>query len=73
MLEYRQNRRVGQEPASIFQHSDVKIVKSYMGEFSAEVPSDYFDCVYSISVAVHVPHEDLVRSTRNVSPSKLDG
>ncbi len=37
----------------------VKIVKDFMGSFNPEVPDNYFDCVFSISVIEHVPVSEL--------------
>ncbi len=38
---------------------NVKLVKSYLGEFSNEIPDDYFDVVYSISVVEHIQKEQI--------------
>jgi hypothetical protein len=37
----------------------VKNVKATLGEFSPQVPRNYFDVVYSISVIEHVPSENM--------------
>lgn len=33
---------------------NVKIVRDFMGNFSPELPDNYFDCVFSISVIEHI-------------------
>jgi hypothetical protein len=52
---------LGQGPATvpIGESNNIKIIKSYMGEFSKELPVEYFDFVFSISVVEHVPNEKL--------------
>jgi len=37
----------------------VKFVKDLLGRFSKELPDNYFDLVYSVSVIEHIPHEIL--------------
>jgi GT2 family glycosyltransferase/ubiquinone/menaquinone biosynthesis C-methylase UbiE len=38
--------------------SGFKLVKDYIGNFSKELPDNYFDLVFSISVLEHVTYED---------------
>jgi len=45
---------VGSGPQYNNNHEDIKMVNSYMGEFSKEIPDNYFDYVFSISVLEHV-------------------
>lgn len=33
----------------------IRLVKTFLGEFSAEMPSEYFDAVFSVSVVEHIP------------------
>ena len=35
-----------------------KLVRAYMGDFSNELPENYFDLVFSISALEHVPEND---------------
>lgn len=37
---------------------NVKLIKSYIGEFSEDIPSNYFDLVFSVSALEHVPESD---------------
>ncbi len=37
-----------------------RLVKDYIGKFSKELPDEYFDGVYSISVLEHVPEDKVV-------------
>lgn len=34
-----------------------RMVRDYMGNFNAQLPENYFDCVYSISTLEHVPED----------------
>ena len=35
----------------------IRSADCYLGDFSPDVPSDYFDVVFSISVIEHIPHD----------------
>ena len=50
---------VGQGPTVASVCDDITTIKAYLGEFSEEIPSNYFDCVFSISVVEHVPNRQL--------------
>ncbi|MEL7487040.1 MAG: class I SAM-dependent methyltransferase [Pseudomonadota bacterium] len=39
----------------------VKFVSAYVGDFSEELPEQYFDLAYSISVLEHLDHDQTVR------------
>jgi SAM-dependent methyltransferase len=43
----------------------VRLVRAFMGEFSEELPSDYFDVVFSISVVEHIPSESYPQSIQD--------
>ena len=45
---------VGQGPKKYKKISGVKLVKAYMGEYSSDLPEEYFDIVFSISVVDQV-------------------
>ena len=48
---------LGNGPTSA--HIDnVHLVKDYMGNFNTDIPADYFDFVFSVSVLEHVPQDD---------------
>ncbi|MGB3492753.1 MAG: methyltransferase domain-containing protein [Elainellaceae cyanobacterium] len=49
----------GAGPTDIPQIPGVKILRSYLGEFNPEIPDQYFDVVFSISVIEHVPKPNL--------------
>jgi hypothetical protein len=46
---------LGAGPTEMQDIPGVKVVKEYMGNYSEEIPSDYFDYVVSISVIEHIP------------------
>lgn len=50
---------LGAGPLEIPELPGVKIVRAYLGDFDAEIPDNYFDIVFSISVIEHVPKEQL--------------
>lgn len=41
-------------PDQVPEFEGIKIVKDFMGSFAKELPSEYFDCVFSISVIEHL-------------------
>ena len=45
---------VGNGPLQISNDRGHHLVSAYMGEFSPELPDDYFDCVFSLSTLEHV-------------------
>jgi hypothetical protein len=44
-------------PAKLVPQPGVRVAKTYLGEFSPELPDEYFDVVFSISVVEHIPFE----------------
>lgn len=50
---------LGAGPLALQELPGVKIVRSYMGDFDPEIPDNYFDIVFSISVIEHVPKAQL--------------
>lgn len=50
---------LGAGPLEIPELPEVKIVRSYLGDFDPAIPDKYFDIVFSISVIEHVPKEQL--------------
>lgn len=50
---------LGAGPKEASDISGVKLIRSYMGEFDAAIPDNYFDVVFSISVVEHVPKDFL--------------
>ncbi len=48
-------------PKHIVRQRNVKTVKAFLGDFSDDIPSDYFDYVVSVSVVEHIPHDNLER------------
>lgn len=64
-------QRWGDPNAWIAAHPKVHYVKQPLGFFSPELPSDHFDCVFSVSTLEHIPQKlwrdvirDMVRITR---------
>ncbi|MCW6050398.1 glycosyltransferase [Lyngbya sp. CCAP 1446/10] len=49
---------VGNGPQQIHDQLGYHLVSAYMGEFSPELPDDYFDCVFSLSTLEHVYPEN---------------
>lgn len=49
----------GNGPKGVRKIDGVTTVVGYMGEFKAELPSDYFDYVVSVSVVEHIANSDL--------------
>lgn len=49
---------VGNGLTSIAETAGFRLVRDYIGSFSTELPTEYFDGVFSISVLEHVPHDD---------------
>jgi len=47
----------GNGPLEINNIDDVKLVRRNLGEFSVELPDNYFDLVFSISVIEHIPEK----------------
>lgn len=45
---------VGNGPLKISDDQGYHLVSAYMGEFSPELPDNYFDCVFSLSTLEHV-------------------
>lgn len=45
----------------------IKIVRTFVGDFSPELPSDYFDVAYSISVLEHLNASQLVDCFRDAA------
>jgi hypothetical protein len=53
---------------------NVKLVKAFMGEFSSDIPNDYFDVVFSLSVVEHIPSDAYPRSILDSARAlKVDG
>jgi 2-polyprenyl-3-methyl-5-hydroxy-6-metoxy-1,4-benzoquinol methylase len=49
----------GGGPIKVTCSKRIKVVRAFMGEFSREVPSKYFDFVLSVSVVEHIPRNAL--------------
>lgn len=43
----------------VFREGSIKHINSYIGDFSEELPADYFDLVFSISVLEHIKKDDM--------------
>lgn len=46
---------VGNGPREDKNSSTIRVARCYLGDFSSELPEDYFDFVVSVSVVEHVP------------------
>ena len=49
----------GNGPVAIVEDPRIKIVKTFVGEFSDELPDGKFDAIFSVSVVEHIPGEAL--------------
>ena len=49
----------GNGPTQVIEVPGTQLIRSYMGEFSSDIPSNYFDVVFSISVVEHVSKRKL--------------
>lgn len=49
---------VGNGPRSV-KINNVKLVKDYLGNFNSEIPDNYFDFAFSVSVLEHVPQDNI--------------
>jgi SAM-dependent methyltransferase len=47
----------GNGPIAAQNVTKARVVMDYIGNYSKELPDEYFDCVYSISTLEHVPEE----------------
>lgn len=54
-------------PKVEYKYSGVRNVHTFLGEFSSEIPENYFDLVFSISVVEHVPNESYRDFTLDIS------
>jgi hypothetical protein len=49
---------IGNGPTEIDHLKSVKTIKAYMGDFCEQIPNNYFDVTFSVSVIEHVQNED---------------
>lgn len=49
----------GNGPVAMVENPRIKIVRSFVGDFSADLPDDYFDAIFSVSVVEHIPGDAL--------------
>ncbi|MDZ4847950.1 MAG: class I SAM-dependent methyltransferase [Pirellulaceae bacterium] len=64
-------QRWGNPDDWIAQHPAIRYIKKPVGMFDPELPSDYFDCVFSVSTLEHIPinlwtaiFQDMLRITK---------
>ncbi|MEG4857835.1 methyltransferase domain-containing protein [Microcoleus sp. K1-B6] len=50
---------LGGGPKEIQEMPDIKIVRSYIGDFDPYLPENYFDIIFSISVIEHIPKNNI--------------
>ena len=50
---------VGNGPNQITNYANSRIVLDYIGNFNAELPNQYFDCVFSISTLEHITEDQI--------------
>ena len=50
---------LGNGPTQAVERPRTKLIRSYMGDFDSDIPSNYFDVVFSISVVEHISKENL--------------
>jgi len=54
-IDRLEGKHGGPDRTTVVMHQDVKYVDAYLGDFSQDLPDEYFDLVFSISVIEHVP------------------
>ena len=54
-IDRLEGKHGGPSRETVVMHQDIKFVDAYLGDFSSDLPDDYFDIVFSISVIEHVP------------------
>lgn len=47
---------VGNGPVGVIRRPQSRLVRAFVGEFSKEIPENYFDYAFSISVMEHIPY-----------------
>lgn len=50
---------VGNGPVEDKNSSRIRVARCYLGSFNSQLPEDYFDYVFSVSVVEHVPSPEL--------------
>lgn len=66
-IDRLEGKHGGPARETIVMHQGVKYVDAYLGDFSSDLPSSYFDVVFSISVIEHVPDERYQSFFRDMS------
>lgn len=54
-IDRLEGKHGGPSRETIAMHEGVRYVDAYLGDYSADLPDNYFDIVFSISVIEHVP------------------
>lgn len=49
----------GLGPRKVVSNADVILRREYLGDFASDIPNDYFDVSFSISVVEHISHHEL--------------
>jgi SAM-dependent methyltransferase len=57
----------GNGPTRYIRIPKVKLIKCFLGDFSKQLPKNYFDVVFSISVVEHIPPDCLVRFFEDIA------
>ena len=45
----------GNGPIAMIENPRIKVVRSFVGDFCPDLPDDYFDAIFSVSVVEHIP------------------
>ena len=74
--DYDSSEYDGWDPTELLQeYPTVKYIFSKAGDFTAEIPDQYFDCIYSISVLEHIPstmmHDVFLDMIRMLKPGGI--
>ena len=64
-IEKFEGKGVG--PKKVIETEGVRNVQAYLGEFSPELPDNYFDLVFSVSVVEHIETEGLQQFFRDMA------
>jgi ubiquinone/menaquinone biosynthesis C-methylase UbiE len=51
---------IGQGPKAITETQNIKLIRSYIGDFDSNIPDNYFDAIFSISVVEHISDDRLL-------------
>jgi hypothetical protein len=72
-IDRLEGKHGGPSRATMVTHEGVMYVDAYLGDFSDDLPSNYFDIVFSVSVIEHVPDDKYHVFFKDMSRIMRDG